>query len=183
MSKYDISINGHRYEIEVTLRKDGGTAAVSAGGADYEVNVRETAARGEGLTSVTPAPMATKPTTAAGAPTGGSAVSRAARDVRESGIDTGSVEMQPSTAPKTAPAQGPAPAGGKGKPVTAPLPGVILQICVSEGQHVHKGQKLAILEAMKMENDIVAENDGTVNGITVQRGDSVLEDDVIMNIA
>lgn len=179
MSKYDISINGHRYEIEVTLRKDGGTAAVSAGGADYEVNIRETAARGEGLTSVTPAPVATKPMT----PTGGSAVSHAVRDVRESGIDTGSVEMQPSPAPKTAPAQGPAPAGGKGKPVTAPLPGVILQICVSEGQHVHKGQKLAILEAMKMENDIVAEKDGTVNGITVQRGDSVLEDDVIMNIA
>ena len=75
-----------------------------------------------------------------------------------------------------APAAAPAPApAGPGAVVRSPLPGVIISIDVKEGQAVKKGQKVAVLEAMKMENDIQADADGTVTAILVQKGDSVLE--------
>ena len=54
---------------------------------------------------------------------------------------------------------------------------------VKEGQAVKSGQKVAVLEAMKMENDIVAEKDGTVTAIHVHKGDSVLEGAKIVTIA
>ncbi|MEF9986350.1 MAG: biotin/lipoyl-containing protein [Bacteroidales bacterium] len=58
---------------------------------------------------------------------------------------------------------------------TSPLPGVILEVNCKEGDKVKKGQKLMVLEAMKMENIIDALNDGTVTSIKVNKGDSVLE--------
>ena len=82
-----------------------------------------------------------------------------------------------TTAPKAA-----APAGA-GKPVTSPLPGVIIEVSVKEGQTVKAGQKVAVLEAMKMENEIQAPADGTVTAILVNKGDSVLEGAEIVKIA
>lgn len=64
---------------------------------------------------------------------------------------------------------------GNGTVVTSPLPGVVLNINVKEGDAVKKGQTILILEAMKMENSIEAPADGTVSIILVQKGDSVLE--------
>lgn len=70
----------------------------------------------------------------------------------------------------------PASAGtGAGVTITSPLPGVILEVCCKEGDAVKKGQKLLLLEAMKMENVIEALSDGTVTSIKVNKGDSVLE--------
>ncbi|MDR0686196.1 MAG: biotin/lipoyl-binding protein [Dysgonamonadaceae bacterium] len=57
----------------------------------------------------------------------------------------------------------------------SPLPGVILDVVVKQGDAVKKGQKLLILEAMKMENTINAERDGVVKELKVKKGDSVLE--------
>ena len=57
----------------------------------------------------------------------------------------------------------------------SPLPGVILDIKVKEGDEVKKGQTLIILEAMKMENSINADKDGKVTAINVSKGESVLE--------
>lgn len=79
-----------------------------------------------------------------------------------------------------APAAAAAPAGGKD--VISPLPGVILSINVTLGQKVKAGDKVAVLEAMKMENDIEAEVSGTVTAILVQKGDSVLEGAPIVKI-
>ena len=77
----------------------------------------------------------------------------------------------PAAAPKAAPA---APAGAAGAvAVTAPMPGKILGVKASAGQAVKRGQVLLILEAMKMENEIVAPQDGTVATINVAVGDSV----------
>lgn len=74
-------------------------------------------------------------------------------------------------APAAAPA---APAGAAGAvAVTAPMPGKILGVKASAGQAVKRGQVLLILEAMKMENEIVAPQDGTVATINVAVGDSV----------
>ena len=72
---------------------------------------------------------------------------------------------------------------GDGKSVTAPLPGVIIQVLATPGQSVQRGQKIAVLEAMKMENDILAPADGQLQSIAVHQGDSVLEGALIATIA
>lgn len=59
--------------------------------------------------------------------------------------------------------------------IKSPLPGVILEIKVKEGDMVKRGQTLLILEAMKMENDIKADRDGKVTSIKVSKGESILE--------
>ena len=85
-------------------------------------------------------------------------------------------------APAAAPAAPAAPAAGSGKPVTSPLPGVIIAVKVNVGDVVKAGQTVAVLEAMKMENDIQAECDGTVTAVKVAKGDSILEGAVIVTI-
>lgn len=69
----------------------------------------------------------------------------------------------------------PVAANAGGTTVTSPLPGIILEVSCKEGEAVKKGQKLLVLEAMKMENVIEATSDGTVTSIKVNKGDSVLE--------
>lgn len=76
-----------------------------------------------------------------------------------------------------------APAAGAGVKVPSPLPGVIIEVSVKEGQAVKAGQKVAVIEAMKMENEISATKDGTITGIHVAKGDSVLEGADIVTIA
>ena len=85
-----------------------------------------------------------------------------------------------AAAPAAAPAPQPA---GAGKAVTSPLPGVIIALKVNVGDTVKPGQVVAVLEAMKMENDIEAEFGGTVTAINVAKGDSVLEGAAIVTIA
>jgi len=69
------------------------------------------------------------------------------------------------------------------KAVKAPLPGTIISIAVKEGDTVTKGQTLLVMEAMKMENNILAESAGTVTSIKISAGQSVLQDDVLVEIA
>lgn len=105
------------------------------------------------------------------------------------------LENAPAAAPVAAPkapaaeqpaVQSPAPAAvpaGAGEKVPSPLPGVIIEVSVKEGQAVKAGQKVAVIEAMKMENEIAAPKDGTVTAIHVNKGDSVLEGADIVTIA
>ena len=64
---------------------------------------------------------------------------------------------------------------GSGKPINSPLPGVIVGINVKVGDKVKAGQVVAMLEAMKMENEIQSEYDGIVLSVNVSQGDSILE--------
>ena len=85
---------------------------------------------------------------------------------------------RPAAAPKTetgAPVVTKQPPAAKKDGVKSPLPGVILDIKVKEGDTVKRGQTIIILEAMKMENNINANKDGKVAEIKVNKGDSVLE--------
>ena len=83
----------------------------------------------------------------------------------------------PQAAPKAAPT-----AAGSVK-VDAPMPGNILDVKVSNGASVKAGQVLVILEAMKMENEIVAPQDGTVASINVNKGDTVEAGQTIITLA
>ena len=89
-------------------------------------------------------------------------------------------------APVAAPAAAPAPVASapsaEGTPVTSPMPGTILNINVTNGQSVRAGEILLVLEAMKMENDIVAPSDGIVKQILVTKGSTVETDQVLVII-
>ena len=102
-------------------------------------------------------------------------------------LDQGkAVAAKPVAAAAPAPAQ-PAPAvaakpAAGGGAVKSPLPGVILDIKVAVGDAVKVGQRLMVLEAMKMENNVDSDKEGTVAEIRVGTGDSVLEGDVLIVI-
>ena len=77
----------------------------------------------------------------------------------------------------------PASSGSEGRvKVVAPMSGKILGVKVSVGQAVKKGEVVAVLEAMKMENDIVALEDGTIASINVNVGDSVETNQTLVTI-
>lgn len=80
----------------------------------------------------------------------------------------------PAAAPVAAPAAAPAPvAAGAGESITSPMPGTILSVNVAAGDSVKKGQVLMILEAMKMENEIMAPRDAKVTSVAVAKGAAV----------
>lgn len=99
-------------------------------------------------------------------------------------------EVGESSAPSAAPVKAAAPAAKKPAPkkaagaqgsvkIAAPMPGKILAVKQEAGASVKKGAVILILEAMKMENEIVAPQDGTVAGVNVAVGDSVEAGDVL----
>ena len=111
------------------------------------------------------------------------------------GIYTG--ELQAAPAPVAAPVAAPAPVAAAPAPapaapkaakpaagansVNAPMPGTILNVLVSAGDSVKKGQTLMILEAMKMENEIMAAQDGVIAGVHVSKGDAVNPGDALVS--
>lgn len=109
-------------------------------------------------------------------------------------VETESAPVQaaprPSAAPAAAPAPQAAPAAvqsapapsGEGVKVETPMPGVIIEVSVREGQSVKAGDKVAVLEAMKMENEIGATKDGVIVAVHVSKGASVSEGDPIVTI-
>ncbi|MDR2504809.1 MAG: biotin/lipoyl-binding protein [Oscillospiraceae bacterium] len=76
-----------------------------------------------------------------------------------------------------------APAVSGGEPINAPMPGTILSVAVTPGQSVKKHDVLCVLEAMKMENEIVAPKDGTVAAVLVKKGDAVNSGDKLILLA
>lgn len=157
MGKYNFRINGHDYQVDVNS-VEGGIADVTVNGTDYKVELAD-AVPAPAQQAARPAPQATF--TAATAP------------------QTTAPATQADQTAQTATASAPQ---GKGEVVTAPLPGVILDIKVKVGDVVKAGQTVAVLEAMKMENEIEATASGTVTAVNAGKGDSVLEGAAIITI-
>ncbi len=164
MKTYKFKINGNEYNVEINS-VEGNIADVTVNGAAYQVEMENTPGTSASTSSATGAP---------------------ASSVASTGSATGTTNRKAAKAvaePVEAPATKQSAPAGAGKPVTSPLPGVIIEISVKEGQAVKAGQKVAVLEAMKMENEIQAPADGTVTAILVNKGDSVLEGAEIVKIA
>ncbi len=114
----------------------------------------------------------------------------------EEGASSAPVQPAPAAPVAAAPAPAPAPAQAAPAPaaqpataaqgsvkIESPMPGTILDIKVSAGASVASGQVLCVLEAMKMENDIVSPQDGTVASINVNKGDSVEAGQLIITLS
>ena len=160
MEKYSFKINGHDYEVEV-CSVSGRNAHVKVNGTEYDVEIGS-----DGIVSEAGQDASVN---------GGNAL-----NVRQSG-NTGNAGNAGNTGglcPE--PADSGVPQGGE--TVTAPLPGVIVDVKVKVGDSVRAGQTVAVLEAMKMENEIEAPVSGTVTAVNVSKGDSVLEGAPIASI-
>ena len=96
------------------------------------------------------------------------------------------IELMDANAPAAAPAPAPAPAAapaGNGEQVTSPMPGNILAVNVNVGDTVSEGQVLFILEAMKMENEIMAPCAGKITAVNVTKGATVESGALLCTIA
>ena len=148
--KYVVTMNGKKYEVEVER--------MSA----FHMLTREEIASGVSTPVqpvAAPAPKAAAPTPAAAAPAPAPAAATPAP-----------AAATPAPAAKAAPG---------GTSVTSPMPGSVLGVKVNVGDKVSAGQTMFVLEAMKMENEIVAPVDGTVASINVKTGDTVDTDQVM----
>lgn len=152
MKKYQYKVKGVDYEVEIQ-EIHGNVATVSVNGIPFEVE--------------TTLPMRTTGAT------------KPIKPVVPAPTAAPSATVSPAPAkPESTPAEAPA----KGKPVTAPLPGTINDIRVKVGDKVSAGDVVVVLEAMKMQNNIEAEEAGTVTAVRVNKGDAVLEGDTLVVI-
>lgn len=146
---------------------------VTVNGQPYDVSVEEIGTTSPAAVPVAKPPVVVKPPVAAKPP---AAVKPSAP----------TPAAKPSAAaPKPAPAAAPKPAaqatsGGAG--VTAPMPGVILNVMVTVGQSVKEGDVLLILEAMKMENEVSSPSTGTIKEVAVSKGSNVNTGDLMIVI-
>ena len=92
------------------------------------------------------------------------------------------VATLPASMPLPVAAPSPAPVAVTGDPVTAPLPGSVLSVKAAVGAAVKKGDVLVVIEAMKMENDVLAPRDGTVGAVFCKSGDTVQTDALLMTL-
>lgn len=156
MRKYELKVGNNEYVAEVkSLTADDAVVAIN--GEEFRVELKSFGLSGQ--------PQVVQPQTM-------SAVSP------QTILPTASASTPPAsvTIPSTQ-------AAGGGETVNSPLPGLILDIHVTENQTVKAGQTLMVMEAMKMENQVQAPHDGKVTRIRVKKGDSVAEGDALIEIA
>ena len=150
--KYQYKVQGVDYEVDIE-EVEGNIAKVNVNGIPFEVELQQPI-------NAAKHPSMVKPKVAAPA-------------------------VAPAAAPKAASAAQPAPSAqpaANGTLLKAPLPGTITTVNVKVGDQVSAGDTVVVLEAMKMQNNIEAENSGTVTAINVSPGDSVMEGAVLLTI-
>lgn len=164
--EYKYKVNNVEYTVQIASIF-GNKAQVFVNGTAYEIEMEGGAVAAPVAFTPAPAPVA--------APAPAPAPAPVAEKPKEEAPAT------PAPEPSKPQATANVPAGGT--PVKAPLPGIINDIKVAVGDQVKNGQVLLILEAMKMENEITAEQDGVISAISVSTGDSVMEGTVLLTIA
>ena len=160
MKKYQYKVQGVDYEVEI-VEVEGKIAKVNVNGIPFEIEMQK------------PINAAKHPVLAATKRTTPSVATPVAPVASASAAQSVAVQTQPTQQPVAA---------GAGNPVKAPLPGTINAINVKVGDKVAVGDVVIVLEAMKMQNNIEAENAGTVTSILVNQGDSVMEGAVMLTI-
>jgi glutaconyl-CoA/methylmalonyl-CoA decarboxylase subunit gamma len=152
--KYKLAIGEKKFEVEVDEVSEG-FARVTVNNEAYEVKVENyiEMISGGGIRRKIPAPA----------------------PIRAESAQPAVTVMPKVAAPVLTPATG-------GGAVTAPIPGLILDIMVNVGDTVSAGQVVATMEAMKMENNLMSNISGRVIEIRVRKGDQVATDDVIMMV-
>jgi biotin carboxyl carrier protein len=154
MNKYQYKVQGVDYDVEIE-EVEGNVAKVNVNGIRFDVELKQPINPTSTLKKVhveAPKPVA-----------------------RPSVTPVAAAPAAP-TAPATA-----APTGS-GSPVKAPLPGTIIELKVNVGDVVKQGDVVLVLEAMKMQNNIESEYDGTVTSISVKQGETVMEGAVLLTI-
>ena len=159
MAEYRYRINGHTYNIEIGA-ENGGTIEVSVNGKVYTVERQEIS---------TTADMAPK--------------SIPDQNTATLLKDTARPASTPNVQATPVQATAPSALDANTAAVTAPLPGTIISIKVKPGDKVTANQTVAVLEAMKMENEIEAGYAGTVSEVKVAERDTVLEGAVLITIS
>ncbi len=154
MSTYKLNISGNSYDVKILSIKNN-QAEVDVNGMTYSVDVA-----GMSVSQSAPAPQAAAPQAAPQAV-------------------PASTPAPAAASPKAA---APKPAAAGANDVTAPMPGSIINILVSEGDSVNAGDPVLIMEAMKMENEVSAAASGTVTAIHVNKGETVEQGAPLMSI-
>ena len=161
MKTYKYKVQGVDYEVDI-VEVEGKIARVNVNGIPFEIEMQ-------------------KPINAAKHPA--LAATKRAANAAPAETPVAAAPVAAATAPAPAkPAAQPAAAAGAGNALKAPLPGTINSINVKVGDKVNVGDVVIVLEAMKMQNNIEAENAGTVTSILVNPGDSVMEGAVMLTI-
>lgn len=173
--KYKIAISEQKFEIEIGEIKEG-IARVNVNGEPFEVLIENYHEVAPG-----PAPLQMAPTRVAApaAPVATAAVAPKVSEPARAAAPAAVATPKPAAAVA---ASAPQPAAGKGV-IIAPIPGRILDVKVQAGDRVSAGQTVAIMEAMKMENNIISPVAGTVQEILVQKDSQVAFGQKIMVIA
>ena len=153
--KYQYTVKGVDYEVEIQ-DIEGNIANVTVNGIPFEVEMKQPVKAGKQKVKLSEE-----------------------RRVKSEESNSSSSATNASSATTTQPAA----AAASGKQVVAPLPGTINEIKVKVGDKVNAGDTVAILEAMKMQNNIEAETSGTITSINVNKGDAVMEGDTLVTIA
>lgn len=154
-NKFQYKVQGVDYDVEIE-EMEGNLAKVNVNGILFEVELKQ---------PINPSHAITKPKVEAPKP---------APNMSKTTTTASVQPTQPARQTTTA---------GFGTPVKAPLPGTITTLCVKVGDKVNAGDTVVVLEAMKMQNNIEAENAGTVTSIVVNQGDSVMEGATLLTIA
>lgn len=140
MKKFDFTIRGNKYEVEIT-NIENNIAQIEVNGTNYNVEINREVQKSKTPTLIR-------------------------KEVRS--------ERSDSKIKKTV---------GATSLIKSPLPGSIIKVVVNIGDSVKKGDTLLIMEAMKMENNVLAERDCTITAIKIKEGDTVLQNDALIEIA